>query len=699
MAVGAPASARAQALYPDTAWRWGNPTPHGFEFATVQSAGSRFYAQDISGRLLRSDDRGRTWRDLGEPGGEESRLAVLGPDSLIVTSCRSVYVSEDGGRSLRRASVLPPTACVTAAGRQGPREALLATGDGATYTVSLDGELRPRGSMSGPGKSISFVSAAEGFATIGSQPTALLRTRDGGRSWQRVLVAGGLGGVQALDADNVLVASASQFLRSADGGTTFVASALAGLPPGSSLMRFDCRSSTRCAFVAADSRSGQLYTTADGGNSLSRIAGSRTASDVAYGDRGTALAVGEHGLVLASADDGVSYTRIGAGNALYFGDDFSSSGRTIHTPTYDPGGMLARSRDGGRSWSTFTVPVAASEDLFDPAFSNARNGWVGTYGPNGRLRVLRTRDGGARWREVLRASAKIADSMIVAAGRPLLAGQTGVRALTGGRLRRLSRARGLRSFDRRGKLVVAYGARRAVFSANSGRSWRRLRLPRGRRLDDLEIVSRRRLFAVARSGALFRTTDGGRRWSQVLATGGRPASDVEFGSSRSGYLDVSFPQRYLDPGGYDGTAALLHTADGGRTWRPQFRLAENRIGALHPIGARSAVMSIGQDLVWTRAAGNPRGGSRLVLRAGRARVRRGATVRLSGRLSSAAAGRPVRLWARSRGRWASRALRTGAGGRFTTTWRIGSATAFVAQATGDSVRPGAGSPLVRVRVR
>ena len=70
-------------------------------------------------------------------------------------------------------------------------------------------------------------------------------------------------------------------------------------------------------------------------------------------------------------------------------------------------------------------------------------------------------------------------------------------------------------------------------------------------------------YVLDTSGRVYRTTNGGRRWSELPAIGTDDGLALAFGSATSGYLTLR--QYPAD----SGVAYVLRTTDGGRHWRPQ----------------------------------------------------------------------------------------------------------------------------------
>jgi hypothetical protein len=85
----------------------------------------------------------------------------------------------------------------------------------------------------------------------------------------------------------------------------------------------------------------------------------------------------------------------------------------------------------------------------------------------------------------------------------------------------------------------------------------------------------------------------------------------------------------------------------------------------------------------------------------RKRLRGRRTIRVSGRVPGAAPGSVVLVSRRFKGEsgWDHQAATVGAGGRFTTSWRLTATSTFVAQWAGDATRAGGGSAPLTVRRR
>lgn len=229
-------------------------------------------------------------------------------------------------------------------------------------------------------RGISTVSADVAWAS-GERGT-VLRTEDGGRTWQARPVAGGdaldFRDVEAFDTSTAVAMSigpgtSSRIYRTEDGGQTW-ALRYTATDPKMFLDALAFADATHGVAVS-DSVDGRfvLLTTGDGGRSWTRVPTDRLPA--ALPDEGAFAASGTNVALIGRHD-----VWVGTG-----------ASRVLRTP------------DGGRSWRVTTPPVATGEatGIFSIAFRDTRHGVV--VGGNYRRErdaidnVARTRDGGVTW--------------------------------------------------------------------------------------------------------------------------------------------------------------------------------------------------------------------------------------------------------------------------------------------------------------
>lgn len=256
-------------------------------------------------------------------------------------------------------------------------------------------------------RGVSAVSSTVAWASGGSG--TVLRTTDGGTTWQRRAVPGAdaldFRDIDALDATTALVLSigngeSSRIYRTADGGATWEE-------------RF--RNTDPKAFFDAmtfgDAQHGVAFSDAVDGRFVVRI----------------------------TADAGRTWTAVPAERlppALLDEGAFAASGTNVAMLGRDriwigtSKSRVLRSTDGGRTWSVHTTPVATGEatGIFSIAFRDATHGVVvgGNYTREGEAgaNAATTDDGGVTWRLVPPPGLSGYRSVVAwlpAAGRPLLA--------------------------------------------------------------------------------------------------------------------------------------------------------------------------------------------------------------------------------------------------------------------------------------
>ena len=106
----------------------------------------------------------------------------------------------------------------------------------------------------------------------------------------------------------------------------------------------------------------------------------------------------------------------------------------------------------------------------------------------------------------------------------------------------------------------------------------------------------------------------------------------------------------------------------------------------------------------TDNAGTGGTASTLTIKASSKRVRKGTTIRITGRLAPVSGGERVAVLARVSGakggtRWATQERTVSANGTFTTSWRVTKATTFIARWSGSASHDGDGAPAVKVVIR
>ena len=169
-----------------------------------------------------------------------------------------------------------------------------------------------------------------------------------------------------------------------------------------------------------------------------------------------------------------------------------------------------------------------------------------------------------------------------------------------------------------GSAVIVYGNRSIFISTNRGASWKRLKDPVKRpQYSRVDFVSRSVGYALMLDGRLYKTKNGGRKWSELFAAGESPAFDMSFGDANDGFLSL------LAWGRNGQHGWVLRTSDGGATWRPQLIESSNlRERGLVAMGQRTAfALDNANDLFETTIGGDLGTPTKLAIKPSSPRVR------------------------------------------------------------------------------
>ena len=728
-AAAAVAAASAGAVdVPQSGWSWGSPRPQGNTLQALEfTSGGRGYAAGAFGTVLRTDDGGASWTGLHTGRTTDfDKLAVLGPDALVVGGGCSLRRSDDGGTTFKRlpfaASESSCSAGLVSLAFASPQVGSLLLGDGTVLRTDDGGQTFSRRTAvpgtraSGGGEVASglvFTSPETGVAIVtGPGPVSRIhRTTDAAGSWTLAHETPGFLRAVAAAPGGVLyaVGDGATLLRSADGGVTWERRELAGAG-AEPLTGIRCASADTCLITTG--RGDRLLRTDDGAASATAITASQEPlRAVAWADGNRAVAVGVRGVTVASGDGGRTFARAGDELAGRYLRVRATSSELAFAAGLK--GAFARTSDGGRTWTAGAV--STSEDILDVSFASGATG----YALDAAGTLLRTDNSGTSWRILGTGDGGRPSEILALSGTTiLLAGPRGMRrsANGGDSFDRSLTKVALSHVDRAGSAVVAYGRRTLYASTNGGRSWKAMKRPSKRTaITAADFVSARVGYLLDDTGRVFKTSTGGRRWSEVLSAGSANVGGLAFGDARSGWLVLE---------GFRGSGAgyVLRTDDGGATFRPQLvsptTLASRSEATptLVAVGARRGIaftpgtsdvdddygggftVSGPQSFFTTDRGGDAGREPRLSLRAGK--PHRG-SVRISGKLTLARGGERVHLSIRSAGStvWRAVTVRGTSAGTFSLTRTVPRTTFVVAQWAGADDRGAAASRVLTVRRR
>jgi len=384
LATGVPAAARAQSsaelegALAGLSWRSIGPADMGgrtTDIAAIPGDGSVVYFATASGGLWKTANAGTTWRSLFEDGGTLS----LGAIALAPSDPNVVYLGSGEGNPRNSTSIGDGVYVSTDAGETWTRSGLEDTERISRIQVH-------------PGRPEVVYVGALGHLWGPSEARGVYRSRDGGRTWEKVLYIDENTGVAdlALDASNprILFAAMWDFrrrpwhfrsggpgsglYRSKDGGDTWVPltdpSLHNGLPAGT-LGRIGVRiapSDPDVVYTIIESEAdGVLWRSGDGGDTWTEVSRSRQIgsrpfyySDIRVDptDANTVYALASG--LYRSIDGGRSWERIAG--------DIHGDHHALWIDPADPHRLIDGndggwhfSYDGGETWELVnTVPLA-----------------------------------------------------------------------------------------------------------------------------------------------------------------------------------------------------------------------------------------------------------------------------------------------------------------------------------------------------
>lgn len=690
-------------------WYWGNPLPQGHPLQAVEFAGARGYAVGDFGTIVRTDDGGATWAGIRTgTTANLSSLQTIDANTFVAAGGCTLLRSDNAGDSFSELRFTPSRACASplaAFSFAGKDVGYLLRADGSVLRTTDGGQrfasrasLPSGGGAATPPNDLWASGPDTAVAVTGADVTGrVYRTNDGGATWNQVGSAHALKSLFFVSSMVGYAVGDHSVLKTTDGGATW-----ADQPdPGAILNLVRCADEQHCVVVAGD---GNVEYTDDGFATLqpaTRPAGGTTrvgAIAASYSSATRAVAVGGTGSTSTSDDAGKTFAEVSS----TLTGTYHHLRATSPSVAYAPGaaGSVARTTDGGRSWTAVGVPTTNA--IVDVAFPGADLG----YAIDDQGSLFRTDDGGASW-QILGQPGSGSTAALWASpggGTVLLVGSRGMlRSTDGGQhfaavAGKLVSKSGFDDVDRTAAgAVIAYGAKVILVSKDGGQHWRSIKRPSRRGILQLDFIDSKIGYALTSDSRVWRTAKGGRKWSELPGTGTSRAYSLSFGDARNGWLAV---RDFAGTGG--GQGWVLHTSDGGKSWRPQ--LIDSESLNVHGIAgtSNSTAFALTGRFFGTDTGGDAGVASTLSLKAVPSRVgRHGGKTFVSGKLSPAAAGQTVAVLGRDgkTGKWRRVLLTTAANGTFGSKWKVKRTMQFVAQWAGSQAAGSAGSGVVQVGVR
>ena len=402
----------------------------------------------------------------------------------------------------------------------------------------------------------------------------VMHSTDGGQNWAARTYLDGyaLRAVTFLNADTGWTATERQLFKTTDGGVRWALQC--STASGQAFQTLIITGAqTGWALIAMGNDQGEIRHTADGGVTWE----TRLAPD-AWNLRGVAFASDSCGwaithspLVFRTTDGGLSWQSANLPVAasceqktLAFIDDQTG---WINGVVPGEAGFVCRTQDGGQTWSlldsTFSDPWTR-----EMIFADADRGWLvagdpdsGTHG-----QITSTTDGGVHWTVCL-ITADFAGlgAAVTPAGHAVAVGTTGFlvrpqdnecdwEAVTGnGPTVALS---GIDFVSATHGWVV--GANGAVWrTTNGGLQWQPQNSGESTLLSAVDVLDGGQFGWIAGAGGLIlRTTDGGTWWDPQISYTQEALADIQFVSATTGWA-------------VGGNGTILHTTSGGVNWEAQ----------------------------------------------------------------------------------------------------------------------------------
>jgi photosystem II stability/assembly factor-like uncharacterized protein len=712
LAVASAAPAGAAVQVGASGWQWGNPLPQGNTLRTMAFTGSTGYAAGDFGTLLKTTDGGSTWSGL--PVGTFTGLTTvqaLDADTVFAGGGCVARRSTDGGASFTAVRFT----AVESGCRVGLRDLWFVTrdvgyllmDDGSVLTTTDGGtqfaprtavpETRAAGGLRNPG-AIAFVSESKGYASSGG---TLFQTLDGGTSWKVVSTDGrAIRELWFADATHgFAVGYGGLMMRTLDGGEIWDARDLGAGPRAYTGIR--CSGTQLCVLTTEDGT--QLVRTTDAGQTHGTVVTPSTdpIHAAAFASATRVAAVGANGATVRSDDAGVTFAPIGGRlSGRYEAIRAGGAAGTAYAP--GAAGALAKTTDGGRTWTTGNVPTSA--DLIDVSFPTEAVG----YALDRDAGLFRTGNGGGVWKALGTGSVRRPRAVLAPdANTVLVVGPRGMRRSTdAGETFEPVAQRSVRNAELAGVsatpsgVLFAWGPKVVLRSSDRGRTWSAVSTPGARarirpRIAQVAFSSATAGLLRGAGGLVWRTIDAGRTWTPLPAVGTTRIAGMAAVSARTAYLvSTAFGAR---TGGF-----LLRTDDGGATWQPQFVVdAPIRPSGLAVAEGVDYLLAGDASLLFSTTGGVAGASSELTLATRARRLTRSRRITVTGRLAPASGGAQVVVSALLPGgsSWTHQTVSVAANGTFATAWRVPrGTTAFVAQWTGDFESAGAGSRALTVTV-
>lgn len=703
-------TASAAVVAGNTGWFWSNPLPQGNTLTKADTIGGRAYVAGEAGTIMRSDNGGATWTGIrsGLPAAmsDVRTIRAITPDTVIFSSDCGLRRTDDGGATVRRlpwsssdvscsSPIVSLSFPTTTSGYL-----LLATGDILQTQDGGDSWRKvtaPTGTPAAGGgtapNDIWFSSPTAGVVSVG---TNIFYTTDSGASWTGVQAVPGLGALRfefISSTEGFAFGSKSGLYKTTNGGATWTLVAGDGTIEGNSVSSLSCADANAC--LAATSDGASILRTTDGGTTWTALkASTRATYAVGFTSATHALAVGAGSVIVSTDDAGQNWTPI---NSEAAGQYYRAH---VDGPTsavlFGGGTAMARTTDAGASFKPIVTYGLAP--ILDAAFPTLQRGYV----LDTRNELTRSDNGGTTWRVLDLAGARPNALYSPNEKTLLLIGSKGVRrsedagisfkTVGKGKFRKLK----FSSADKAGSAVVVYGSSNIAVSKDDGKTFKLVNKSKKiKTIKLLDFADAKNGFLTDKSGELWITKDGGKKWTRSETTGFNTIRSLALTDSKHGYIG-------------DGSGSVYVTSDGGATWSQQSPfLNKNPVSTLLAVlSSKGAILVIPgtNRILATSSFGQIGTPSTLKIKSSKVTVKKNTEFTVSGTLAPSQGGEQVTVLARqtdAKGgtKWVRQTATVSLGGTFTTTWKISRATIFVARWAGDATHDGDGANPITVKLK
>ena len=719
LAVTGAVPAGATVQVGSSGWLWGNPLPQGNTVNALSFAGTTGYAVGDFGTILRTGDGGATWTGLSS--GTFTNLTevqAIDANSVFAGGGCVGRRSDDGGVTGVRVAFTPvESSCsepLAAAWWLSETTGYLVLADGTTLRTDNNGDtfaqkVAVTGTRAAGGNAlvndIRFTDANTGVAATSTGK--IYRTTDGANSWTEVNSTNRAVHKFAFlnGNDGVAVGDQSLFLATTTGGLTWSAKGLAG-PAAQNLTDVSCADTSTCVMATAST---QLVRTADGGGTAALVAPAQTAINAAgFASATRVTALGAAGVTAISNDGGAAqFAPVGGSLSGRYSAMVAGPANVAFAPGEK--GALAKTTDGGATWTRGNV--STPNDVIDVSFPTANDGFA--LDDSGGL--FRTGDGGATWRALdIGTTARPAAVEAPNAQTAIIVGPKGLRrstdagdtfsAVTGSVSKSV-----LDDIDGAGSALVAFGPKDVWRSTDKGKTWAAVRKPgkyvtkNGKKVNTkgvrhVDFVNATNGYLLDTSGQVYRTSNGGKSWTTLTATGNGGGYGMAFSSASKGYLIV--PRFGSTTAGF-----LLRTTDSGKTWTPEFVVSSqiNAAGVAAGAGGTDYLLGGASDLLFTKTGGLTGAASTLTITTKTKSFKKSpkTSITVTGKLTPTQGADQVTVSYQKPGKtsWTSQTVKAAANGAYTTSWKLAKGTnTFVAQWAGNFKNAGRGTAPLTVKV-